>query len=144
MGSSDVSSRECSLVYNEDPDFTDGTTPCDRLGVDLMNVLDDKDEIKQESVPVSDREIEDTESDASAVSSFASANELIAEPHAASETNLGTNGQDGRHVLEQQRDVVARLIEENKETQKRVIKSVLSPRFGTINFSTPMLPILKI
>ncbi|KAJ1052308.1 hypothetical protein FZC28_6671g2319 [Saccharomyces cerevisiae] len=137
MGSSDVSSRECSLVYNEDPDFTDGTTPCDRLGVDLMNVLDDKDEIKQESVPVSDREIEDTESDASAVSSFASANELIAEPHAASETNLGTNGQDGRHVLEQQRDVVARLIEESKETQKEGDKVCIVPKVWYDKFFDP-------
>lgn len=137
MGSSDVSSRESSLVYNEDPEFPDGTTPCDRLGVDLMNVLDGKDEIKQGSAPVSDREIEGTESDTSAVSSFASANELIAEPNTGSETNLEANVQEGRRALEEQREIVTRLIEENKEAQKEGDKVYIVPKVWYDKFFDP-------
>ncbi|CAI4043458.1 putative ubiquitin-specific protease UBP12 SKDI_10G0240 [Saccharomyces kudriavzevii IFO 1802] len=128
MGSSNFSSRKNSLVYNENPVVPDGTTPCDRLGVDLMNVLADKDEIKQETNPVSDREIEATESDASAGSSFASANELLGEQSTKNETNVETSIDDGSLTLKQQREIVARLIEANSKAQREGDKICIVPK----------------
>ena len=106
MDSSNASSSESSLVYNDNQQSPGGTTPCDRLGVDLMNVLEDSDEVKQEAAPVTDREIEDTESDASTGSSFASANELLGETNTKNETSVDANG---GLTLTQQREMVARL-----------------------------------
>ncbi|CAI4034240.1 hypothetical protein SMKI_10G0230 [Saccharomyces mikatae IFO 1815] len=137
MGSSDVSSRENSLVYNEDPESPNGTTPCDRLGVDLMNVLDDKNEIKQGVTPVSDREIGGTESETSAVSAFASADELLAELDTEDETKLEPDGEDGRSVLKKQRDIVTKLIQANKETQKEGDKVCIVPKAWYDNFFDP-------
>ncbi|EJS43200.1 ubp12p [Saccharomyces arboricola H-6] len=129
MGSSNVSSRESPLAYDEDPQSPDGTTPCDRLGVDLMNVLENDDEIKKEEVAlVFHREIENTGSDASAGSSFTGANGVLGGLNANNETNVEANDIDEGLTLKQQREIIARLIEASSETQREGDKVCIIPK----------------
>lgn len=134
MDSSNASSSESSLVYNDNQQSPGGTTPCDRLGVDLMNVLEDSGEVKQEAAPVTDREIEDTESDASTGSSFASANELLGETNTKNETSVDANG---GLTLTQQREMVARLTRVQREAQREGDKVCIIPKAWYDKFLDP-------